>query len=165
MRNLFVLAFVGLGACGQTAGDQNTTPAPDTAAAPAPATRPDSQPAPLMDVTITTDTRTYRPGDPVELRITNSSARRFTFNPCTRTLEREDEAGVDRWSVVKEDRMCTMIAHVLDPNSTRNERTELGEELGPGTYRMVVAFASDSPAPNAVRVTAYTQPFTVTSTR
>ena len=153
MRNLFVLAFVGLGACGQTAGDQNTTPAPDTAAAPAPATRPDSQPAPLMDVTITTDTRTYRPGDPVELRITNSSARRFTFNPCTRTLEREDEAGVDRWSVVKEDRMCTMIAHVLEAKSTRTEKTELSEGLAPGRYRVVVVFTEDDPAAGAAAKT------------
>ena len=165
MRNLLILAFLGLGACGGTSADQNTTPAPDTIAAPAPAPQRDTQPAPAMDVTVATDTRSYRAGDPVELRIVNSSARRFTFNPCTRTLEREDDAGVDKWSVVKEDRMCTMIAHVLDPKTTRNERTELGEDLAPGNYRMLVTFASDSPATSAVKVIAYTLPFRVTSTR
>jgi hypothetical protein len=164
MRNLLVLAFLGLGACGGPSADQNATPTPDTTPPP-PASRPDTLPVPHMDISIATDTRTYRAGDPVELRIINGSSRRFTYNPCTRTLEREDDAGADKWSAVKEDRMCTMIAHVLDPNATRNERTELGEDLAPGTYRMLVAFASDNPADSAARVTAYTRPFTVTSTR
>ena len=120
---------------------------------------------------IATDTRSYRPGDPVELRITNNSTRRFTYNPCTRTLEREDDGVAGRWAEVKEDRMCAMIAHFLEPNTTREERTELGEELGPGRYRMLVRFTNDAPATKArqsaaaANVTAYTQPFTVTSTR
>ncbi len=166
MRTLLVLvALAQLGACGGASSDENNAPAPDTAIPATPLTQPDTQPMPQSDVTIATDTRTYRAGDPVELKIINASTRRFTFNPCTRTLEREDDAVADKWTEVKEDRMCTMIAHVLDPNATRNERTELGEELGPGRYRMLVHFASDDSAAKAVTVTAYTRPFTVTSTR
>jgi hypothetical protein len=171
MRKLLILACLGqLGACGGASSDQNTTPAPDTVVPAAPAVRPDTQPMPQPDVTIATDTRSYRAGDPVALKITNSSTRRFTYNPCTRTLEREDDGVAGKWAEVKEDRMCTMIAHVLDPNSTRNEQTELGEELAPGRYRMLVRFANDSPsrarkATDAVSVTAYSAPFTVTSTR
>lgn len=120
---------------------------------------------PSSPITVSTDTRTYRPGDPVELRIKNGEAGSYTFNPCTRTLERENEDAVGSWSQVKEDRMCTMIAHVLEPNSSRVERTELGEELQPGRYRMLLRFSSAAPAAKASHVTAYTQPFTVTSTR
>ena len=116
-------------------------------------------------ITVVTDTRTYRPGDPVELRIRNSDSRGYTFNPCTRTLEREKEDAPDSWAEFKEERMCTMIAHVLEPNSSRVERTELGEELPPGRYRMLLRFSSAAPAAKESHVTAYTQPFTVTSTR
>lgn len=165
MRNLLLLALGLAGACGGASSDHDTTPAPDTTAPHVEAPRPDSQPTRPADVTVTTDTRSYRAGDPVELRIVSHSASRFTYNPCTRTLEREDDGVADSWTEVKEERMCTMVAHVLDPDSTRIERTELGEELGPGRYRMLVRFASDKPAPRAVSVTAYTMPFTVTSTR
>jgi hypothetical protein len=120
---------------------------------------------PSASITVATDTRTYRPGDPVELRIRNGESGSYTFNPCTRTLEREQEGAAGSWAEVKEDRMCAMIAHVLDPNSSRVERTELGEELPPGRYRMLLRFSSAAPAARASHVTVYTQPFTVTSTR
>lgn len=166
MRTLLILAMAGqLAACGGASSDQDTTPAADTAAPSAPVAPPDTQPVRLPDVLIATDTRTYRAGDPVELRIINRSTRRFTYNPCTRTLERQDESGTDTWAEVKEDRMCTMIAHVLEPNSKRTEQTELGEGLAPGRYRMLVRFANDVPAAKSANVSAYTMPFTLTSTR
>lgn len=166
MRTRVILALLcELGACGGASSDQNATPAPDTATPAAPAAQPTTQPMAEVDVTIATDTRSYRAGDPVELRITNKSSRRYTFNPCMRALEREDDSGADKWTEVKEDRMCTMIAHVLEPNSTRNERTELGEEIGPGRYRMVLRFANDAPAAKPQSLTLYTMPFSVTSTR
>lgn len=164
MRLSPFLLLALLCACGGSAPREAETEVPDTAT-PSPAPVVDATPKPSAAVTVVTDTRTYRPGDPVELRITNGTAGSFTFNPCTRTIERENENAVDSWSEVKEERMCAMIAHVLDANSTRVERTELGEEMQPGRYRMLLRFSSAGPAARASHVTAYTQPFTVTSTR
>ena len=158
------LVLALLWACGGSPPRETESQAPDSAT-PAPPPAADTTPMPLSAITVSTDTRTYRPGDPVELRIRNSDSGSYTFNPCTRTLEREQDEVADQWTEVKEERMCTMIAHVLDPNSSRVERTELGEELSPGRYRMLLRFSSAAPAARASQVTAYTQPFTVTSTR
>ena len=157
-----LLAF--LWACGGSPPREVESQAPDSAT-PAPSPAADSTPMPSSPITVSTDTRSYRPGDPVELRIRNDAAGSYTFNPCTRTLERENENAADSWAEVKEERMCTMIAHVLEPKSSRVERTELGEELPPGRYRMLLRFSSAAPAAKASHVTIYTQPFTVTSTR
>ena len=115
------------------------------------------------DITLATDARSYRAGDPVELRIANKTTTRFTYNPCTRRLERQDDEGTDKWTPVKEDRICTMVAHVLEPNASRVAKTELGEELTAGSYRMIVQFIADGSA-KALKVDVYAY-FTVTSTR
>lgn len=109
-------------------------------------------------VTIATDRRSYRAGDPVELRIVNETAQGYTYNPCTRVVERQQDSG---WTPVQEDRICTMIAHMLEPNATRVERTELGEQLAPGTYRLLVQFTADDARPGAKAVLAYSQPISV----
>ena len=163
-RTLFLLALLSQAGCGGGSSQQDATPSADTTpAAPSSASQMDST-SRTSDITITTDTRTYRPGDPVELRIASKSATRFTYNPCTRLLEREDEEGVDKWTPVKEERMCTMVAHVLEPNASRVEKTELGEDLPPGSYRIIVRFISDTPAAKATQMDIYTY-FKVTSTR
>lgn len=154
-----------LWSCGGSPPREVESQAPDTATPAPPPASADTTPMTSASITVATDTRTYRPGDPVELRIRNSDSRSYTFNPCTRTLEREKEDAADSWGEVKEERMCAMIAYVLEPNSSRVERTELGEELPPGRYRMLLRFSSAAPAAKATNVTAYTQPFTVTSTR
>lgn len=156
-RVLFLgLAFVA--ACG--GGTQRSA---DTVAAapepqPAPVTQPDTPVTKVPTVTISTDRRSYRAGDPVELRVVNETAQGYTYNPCTRVIERQRDS---TWAAVQEDRICTMIAHVLEPNSTRVERTELGEQLAPGTYRLLVQFTADNARPGATSVRAYSQPISV----
>jgi hypothetical protein len=165
VRILLCLALVAQASCGGSAPREETPAADTTTAAPAPTpSQPDSA-SRMSDITMTTDTRTYRPGDPVELRIVSKATTRFTYNPCTRQLEREDDEATDKWTPVKEERMCTMVAHVLEPNASRVEQTELGEDLPPGTYRMIVEFIADAPKAKAMQVKLYTMPFKVTSTR
>lgn len=165
MRKVFLIALLAQTGCGGGSSRQPETPA-DTATTP-PAVNPSQQDtiARMSDISITTDTRSYRPGDPVELRIVSRSAMRYTYNPCTRLLEREDDEVRDTWTPVKEDRICTMVAHVLEPNATRVEQTELGEDLPPGSYRMIVEFNADAPRAKPMQVKLYTLPFKVTSTR
>lgn len=155
-------ALAAILACGgepprQRAGSAGDTasPAPDTVA------RIDTTPKASPPIAIATDLRSYRPGDPVQLRITNTTDARYTFNPCTRTIEQRADSA-DNWTVIKEERICTMIAHVLEPKSTRSERTELAETLSPGTYRLAIAFSPDQPAARTKGVTGYTVPITVT---
>ena len=128
------------------------------AAAPAPVVQQDTV-VKVPTVLVSTDMKSYRAGDPVQLRIVNETGDSYTYNPCTRTVERL--SGTDTWTEVKEDRICTMIAHVLDPNATRTERTELGEQLTPGSYRLVVRFTRDAANKPAQSIAAYTLPITV----
>jgi hypothetical protein len=152
-----VLALAFATTCGgsQPGADTTaTTPEPE----PAPITQPDTQVTRTPTVTIATDRKSYRAGDPVELRVVNGTANSYTYNPCMRIVERQSDS---TWSEVKEDRICTMIAHLLEPNANRMERTELGEELKPGTYRLLLRFTNDSPRAGAESVTAYSEPIVV----
>jgi hypothetical protein len=115
-----------------------------------------TQPSP---VTLRTDRQSYRPSDPITLTITNTTANTYAFNPCTRTLEREVNGA---WTVVREDRMCTMIAHILDPNATRTEQTELGADLTAGRYRVLLALSEQGPGGSARPVRAVSAPITIT---
>ena len=114
-------------------------PSPDSsAAAPAPApvaTAVDSSVA----IELRTDRSSYRAGASAMLTIVNHTKREWTFNPCTRTLERESGTG---WQVVPEGRMCTMEAWILGPEATRTAPTSFGGSLEAGRYRLVIAFAS-----------------------
>lgn len=110
-------------------------------------------------ITIRTDRSSYRATDPVTLTIVNGTGSQYFYNPCTRVLERESGGS---WSEVREERMCTMIAHVLDARATRTESTDLGESLTAGRYRMAVQFTEEAPAGQQSRsVRAVTAPFTV----
>ena len=120
--------------------------------------QPDTPVTRTPTVTIATDRRSYRAGDPVELRVVNETAGSYTYNPCTRIVERQSDS---TWTAVKEDRICTMIAHVLEPNATRVERTELGEELKPGTYRLLVQFTRENAGAGAKPLSAYSAPIVV----
>ena len=154
---LILLAFVS--ACGGGPPQQADTASTDSVLpAPAPVVQPDTQPK-MPTVTIATDRKSYRAGDPVELRVVNETANSYTYNPCMRVVERQNDS---TWTEVKEERICTMIAHVLDANARRVERTELGEELTPGTYRILVRFSLDTPAARAQPVDARSEPITVT---
>jgi hypothetical protein len=98
--------------------------------------------APGSGVTIDVDRPSYRPGDRVELRITNHTNETLGFNPCTRSIERRQG---DAWSLIVEaDRVCTMQLYLLDAHATRTEATELPARLERGTYRLVLTFTRES---------------------
>ena len=131
--------------------------ADSAAGAPAPA-----PPAAATDSTaaieLRTDRASYRAGDNATLTIVNHGTREWTFNPCTRTVERESGT---TWQVVPEGRMCTMEAWVLGPNETRTAPTSFDGSLEAGRYRLVIAFASAGPsAGRSVRATS--APVTIT---
>ena len=126
-------------ACYRPAGDTTADSADKIKAAP-PVTG-DSTPMANAQITLRTDKSVYKAADPVTLTIVNGTSSKYYFNPCTRVLERESGSA---WTEVREERMCTMIAHVLDAKSTRTEQTELSDGLAPGRYRVVVAFTEDN---------------------
>lgn len=130
----------------------------DTAAAtPAPA-----PPAATVDsavaIELRTDRASYRAGDNATLTIVNHTKEEWTFNPCTRTLERESGT---TWQVVPEGRMCTMEAWILGPMATRTAPTSFGGSLDAGRYRLVIAFASAG-EPRGTSVRATSAPVTIT---
>jgi hypothetical protein len=103
-------------------------------------TTPDATPA--SGVTIGVDRTSYRPGDRVELRITNHTNETLGFNPCTRSIERRKG---DAWSLIVEaDRVCTMQLYLLNAHATRTEATELPATLERGTYRLVLTFTREN---------------------
>lgn len=150
-----------LGACrpstpGSAAADSASVPAgadsspASSAAAPS---RADS-------VTLRTDKSQYRAGEKITLTFENKGARSYAFNPCSRTLEREENG---TWATVPEpDRMCTMEAWILDPHGTRTGPTEVPSPLPAGRYRVAVRMTMDAlgSAP-AGAVTAVSDPITV----
>ena len=110
-------------------------------------------------ISIRTDRASYRVSDPVQLTISNTTKSSFYFNPCTRILERENGG---TWREVAEDRMCTMIAHVLNAGETRRETTDFSESLQPGRYRLIVQFTEEAPGGREARsVRAVTAPITL----
>jgi hypothetical protein len=111
------------------------------------------------ELELRTDRSSYRPGEQMELTLVNPTNNTYTYNPCTRLLERQVSGG---WIQLEETRMCTMIAHILAPRSRRSERTELTKGLDPGAYRVILVLSVSGPgAPGSggVRVSA---PITVT---
>jgi hypothetical protein len=111
-------------------------------------------------VVLRTDKNQYRAGEKMTLTLENKSAASFTFNPCARTLERQDGAA---WTPVPEEgRMCTMEAWVLDPNGTRSGATDLPPSLAPGRYRVVVRLTREqTPGAASAAVTVVSEPVMV----
>ena len=154
------LAVLVLAACqsrarGSASGDSTTkspSVADTTASRPAAVTRTDS-------VVLRTDKAQYRPGEKMTLTFENKSAASYAFNPCTRTLEREEGSG---WvAVTEEGRMCTMEAWILDPRGTRSGPTELPASLAAARYRVVVRMTVEGGATPAPAVMAVSDPITI----
>ena len=147
MRRLLCILLAALAACQprprDISGADTTSPAiRDTTAGP---------------VTLRTDATAYRPGAPMTLTLENPTAEGYTFNPCTRALERESGG---RWAAVDEGgRICTMEAWLLQPRSTRSGPTSLPASLPAGRYRVVLDLVPENPAGQRVR--AVSAPFTV----
>ena len=132
-----------LGGCrpsapGSVASDSTPAPAtssPPTSSPAATSTRSDS-------VVLRTDKSQYGVGEKVLLTFENRSARSYVFNPCTRTIEREENG---TWTALPDaGRMCTMEAWILDPHGTRTGPTELPSPMAAGRYRVVVRMTVES---------------------
>jgi hypothetical protein len=109
-------------------------------------------------VLLRTQKAEYRAGEALTLTVENRSGTSFAFNPCMRTVER-DEGGT--WTPVPEsDRMCTMEAWILEPRQTRTASTELPTALSPGRYRIVVRMTTEQPSAPAT-VVAVSDPIRV----
>ena len=151
-----IVAIAGCRAGGRS-GTSDTPNAPARSdssglAPPLTATRSDS-------VILRTDKTRYRAGEKVTLTFENRSGASYTFNPCTRSIQRETGG---TWSTVAEEgRMCTMEAWVLDPRATRSGPTELPSSLAPGRFRVVVFMTREQPGGSGSSISAVSDPITV----
>ena len=142
-------------------GCQPRVPEADSAQTPAPpSATTDTTPSATGDtatvradsVVLTTDKTQYRAGESMTLTLENRSGSSYAFNPCTRSIEREDNG---TWTSVPEpDRMCTMEAWILDPKGSRTGQTELPSPLPPGRYRVVVRMTREAPSGGAASAVA-----------
>ena len=132
-----------------------------------PAARADTPAAPAASATVRsdsvllqTDKAQYKAGERMTLTFENRSAVGYTFNPCQRSIEREDGG---TWKPLPdEDRVCTMEAWLLGPRSTGTGPTQLPATIPSGRYRVVVRMGVESPGATAAStITAVSDPFTV----
>jgi hypothetical protein len=160
---VFAATMLTLGGCRPSAPGSSTDSAPATPSSSPPAATPGTAAtsARTDSVVLRTDKSQYRAGEKVTLTFENRSASRYAFNPCTRTLEREENGA---WTAMPDEgRMCTMEAWILDPRGTRTGATELPTPLAPGRYRVVVRMTIESPGAtgSATAVNAVSDPITV----
>ena len=151
VASAFVLVACRSGA--PASGDSTSTPSPTPAANTSASATVKSD-----SVLLRTDKSQYRAGEKVTLTFENKSSSKYTFNPCSRSLEREQSGS---WVAVPDaGRMCTMEAWVLDARGTRTGDTELDSPLDAGRYRIVVRMSPDTP--NATTsISAVSDPITV----
>jgi hypothetical protein len=132
-----------------------------------PGARVDSTPAPAAPATtradsivLRTDKAQYHAGEKMTLTLENKSAASYSFNPCTRSLEREDGA---TWTALPDEgRMCTMEAWLLDAHGIRSGPTELPSPLAPGRYRVVIRLTREQTSGmSSAAVSAVSDPITV----
>jgi hypothetical protein len=159
---LVIVATIALAGCrsgtpGSASGDSaSTSPRTDTTP-PAPAAsatvRSDS-------VLLRTDKTQYKAGEELTLTFENKSAASYAFNPCTRSLEREDGAS---WKPLPDEgRMCTMEAWILGPRASRTGTTELPATIAAGRYRVVVRMTVEGTGSTpASAISAVSDPITV----
>lgn len=126
----------GAGGASSDSTKQAAPPASPAAPSAGALTRADS-------IVLRTDKAQYRPGEAMTLTFENRSGSPYTFNPCTRTIERE--AGGTWTALPDEGRMCTMQAFILAPHGTQTGTTELPSPLAPGRYRVAVRMTLDQP--------------------
>jgi hypothetical protein len=153
---LFALGGCRPGAPGSGAVDSVTAAArgdsSTISSASAPSARSDS-------VVLRTDKSQYRAGDKITLTFENRSAASYSFNPCTRTIEREENG---TWTALPDPgRMCTMQAFILDAHGTSTGTTELPTPLTAGRYRVVVRMTAEAPGASASPINAVSDPITV----
>lgn len=110
-------------------------------------------------IALNTDQSRYRPGARVILSLINRTGFSYTFNPCTRVLEREVDGA---WQAVEEPaRACTMEASVVTPGTGRGAATDLPATLVAGRYRLVIALTREGGKVPAERLQAVSAPIAV----
>ena len=134
--SLFIALACRPSAPASGAGDSASTPSPNASPTASATVKSDS-------VLVRTDKAQYRAGEKVTLTFENKSGGKYTFNPCSRALEREQ--GGSWVEVPNAGRMCTMEAWTLDAHGTRTGDTDLDSPLEAGRYRIVVRMSPDTP--------------------
>jgi hypothetical protein len=150
----------------QAGGDSDSVPSTpptrsDTASAQprSPATSTDTATVRADSIVLRTDKSAYTAGERVTLTVENKSASTYAFNPCTRSLEREQNGS---WTNVPEEgRICTMEAWILEPRESRTGTTELPIPLPPGRYRVVLRLTKEQPGSPGAAVAAVSEPIEI----
>lgn len=111
-------------------------------------------------VELSTDKSEYRAGDPLELTLANPTEEMYSYNFCTRIVERELNGS---WTTVDEPgRVCTMEASQLGPSGSRSGKTELPEAISNGRYRIVISLLLEkNQSPPTQFVLATSAPITI----
>ncbi len=109
-------------------------------------------------IVLRTDKSSYKAGEKITLTLVNSTGSSYAYNPCTRTVERESGG---QWTEMREDRICTMVAWILDPGSTRSGDSELPAAVEPGRYRVIIRLTEEGSGPPARAVRAVSQPIDI----
>ena len=108
-------------------------------------------------IAITVDRAAYAPGATVGLRIVNGSDATFGYNPCTRSVEREQSGA---WTTLppEPDRVCTMELRLLQPRQTVSATTDLPRSLAAGRYRLLLSFSREDASAGGSNVSAVLVP-------
>ena len=155
--SLVAAAFSGCRPGTQAGGPSDSAKPPERADSTAPSSATTT--ARADSVVLRTDKAQYRAGEKITLTFENRSASSYTFNPCTRSIERE--SGGSWTTVPEENRMCTMEAWILDAHGTRSGATELPATMAAGRYRVVVRMTMETSPGTASAVSAISDPISV----
>lgn len=135
------LMTVALAACGDTVG----------------LTGDDPGVLPGGAVTATAITAEARPAGVVEVRFENTGALGYSFNPCTRLVEREEGEG---WvALPPELRLCAAVVVELDAGATILDGADVPADAAPGRYRFVFPMLEDVAGGRSVSIRS--TPFSV----
>ncbi len=141
-----MLAIAMLAACTPASPQPERTPATPSSSSQSPPTAgtpSDPAPAASSDADLTLDKSSFASGAQVRMTIRSRTSDVLGFNPCNRTLERQDGS---RWVKFEEPgRMCTMELWLLEPQATRSATTDLPASVPSGTYRVVLLLSRQKP--------------------
>jgi hypothetical protein len=158
--SLLLVAAIAVASC-QTA-QQDGTPSPGAGGTSYTRGTPDTlrsdttvgarnTPSQSGGATLTLDLTSYSPGATVAMRIRNQTSDTLGFNQCSsRVVERQEGS---RWVAHPEPgRMCTMQLQLLMPSDTTTATTDLPQDIGSGTHRIVLSLSRQSAAnPGTIR--------------
>lgn len=99
-------------------------------------TRPDtaSRQTGSADLELKVNERSYAAADTVRLQLVNRSTGEVGYNLCTTRLEHRRGGA---WTVMPDDRVCTMELRLLAPADSAASERPLDRSLAAGEYRLV----------------------------